>query len=138
MVDETWREYKNGLSNAIEALIGVRVDARTWARVMVPFVACMLVRGPDFAGRFGRRLAALGIGDIDGGYTPADNANLARLMELQRLSYAEHGKARRVQKDRAGFPARLPVAETLVRNWPGGRGTVATHFRWLVHRWWIG
>jgi len=85
MVDDTWREYEGGLSNAIEALIGVRVDARTWARVLVPFVACMLVRGPDFAGRFGRRLAALKIGDIDGGYTPADNANLARLMELQRL-----------------------------------------------------
>ena len=30
------------------------------------------------------------------------------------------------------------VPETLVHNWPGGRGTVATHFRWLVHRWWIG
>ena len=42
------------------------------------------------------------------------------------------------QDTQLGFPARLPVAETLVRNWPGGRGTVATHFRWLVHRWWIG
>lgn len=85
MVDETWKEYEGGLSNAIQELISGEVDASTWARVLVAFVACMLVRGPDFADRFGRRMAALGIDDIDGSYAPADNANLARLMELQRL-----------------------------------------------------
>src|SRR4051794_39879699 len=85
MVDETWKDYERGLSNAVGELIAGGVDARTWARILVPFVACMLVRGPDFADRFGRRMAAHGIDDIDGGYAPADNANLARLMELQRL-----------------------------------------------------
>jgi tetratricopeptide (TPR) repeat protein len=84
MVDETWREYERGLSNAIEALIAGRVDARTWTRVLIPFVACMLVRGPDFAERFGRRMAALDIDDIDVVHT-SDNANVARLRELQRL-----------------------------------------------------
>lgn len=85
MVDDTWKAYERGLVNAIEELLAGEVDAATWARVLVPFVACMLVRGPYFAGRFGHRIAALGIDDIDGGYTPADNANMARLMELQRL-----------------------------------------------------
>lgn len=85
MVDDTWKRYERGLSDAIEELLVGEADARTWARVLVPFVACMFVRGRDFAGRFGRRMAALGIDDIDGGYTPADNANMARLLELQRL-----------------------------------------------------
>lgn len=85
MVDKTWAEYERELSDAIASLVAGGVDAATWVRVLVPFVACMLVRGPDFGGRFGRRMAALGLDDIDGGYTPADNANLARLMELQRL-----------------------------------------------------
>lgn len=85
IVDDTWSGYEGGLSNAIEELLTCDVDAGTWARVLVPFVACMLVRGPDFADRFGRRLVSLGIDDIDGGYTPAANANVARLLELQRL-----------------------------------------------------
>lgn len=85
MVDGTWTGHEGGLADAVEKLLTGTVDARTWARVLVPFVACLVVRGPDFAGRFGRRLATLGIDDVDGGYTPADNANLARLMELQRL-----------------------------------------------------
>jgi hypothetical protein len=85
LVDKTWTKYERELSDAIASLVAGGVDAATWARVLVPFVACMLVRGPDFGGRFGRRMAALGLDDIDGGYTPADNANLAPLMELQRL-----------------------------------------------------
>jgi tetratricopeptide (TPR) repeat protein len=84
MVDEIWKEYERGLSNAIGELIAGMLDARTWARVLIPFVACMLVRGPDFADRFGHRMAALEIDDIDGVHT-ADNANRARLFELQRL-----------------------------------------------------
>jgi hypothetical protein len=83
-VDEIWKEYERGLSNAIGELIAGRVDARTWARILIPFVACMLVRGPDFADRFERRMAALEIDDIDGVHT-ADNVNMARLFELQRL-----------------------------------------------------
>ena len=85
MVDETWREYERGLGGAVELLIAGETDARTWARILVPFVACMLIRGPDFGGRFGRRMAALGVDVAEGGYTPSDNANMARLMELQRL-----------------------------------------------------
>lgn len=85
MVDDTWTGYEGRLAHAAERLLAGSVDARTWARVLVPFVACMVVRGPDFSGRFGRRLAALGVDDIDGGYTRADNVNLARLLELQKL-----------------------------------------------------
>lgn len=50
---------------------------------MVPFVACMLVRGPDFNERFDLRLSHL-----RGKLTKVqykDNLNHARLMELQRL-----------------------------------------------------
>jgi hypothetical protein len=37
MVDEIWKEYERGLSNAIGELIAGRVDACTCARILTPF-----------------------------------------------------------------------------------------------------
>jgi len=84
LVDDTWAAYERLLPEAISKLINKNADADTWLRVLVPFVACMLVRGPDFGPRFARRLQSLG---LDPALDPvcADNTNGARLFELQRL-----------------------------------------------------
>jgi hypothetical protein len=37
MVDEIWKEYERGLSNATGELIAGRVDSRTWTRILTPF-----------------------------------------------------------------------------------------------------
>ncbi|MFV2045615.1 MAG: tetratricopeptide repeat protein, partial [Anaerolineales bacterium] len=84
MIDRTWTEYEGQLHTAIADLVNGQVDARTWIRVLVPFVACMLVRGPDFDKRYERRMRALGL-DPEGGHLSADNTNGVRLFELQRL-----------------------------------------------------
>ena len=87
MVDNIWTEYEANLQTAVELLIEGETDARTWVRVLVPFVACLLVRGPDFNRRFERRMDALGLGaETEGGHLiDEDNTNTARLFELQRL-----------------------------------------------------
>lgn len=83
MVDKTWAGYEASLHEAITLLIAGEVDAKAWVRVLVPFVACMLVRGPDFNERFERRISAFI--DAAGDDLSEDNTNLARLAELQRL-----------------------------------------------------
>ena len=84
MVDKVWSGYEGKLHEAIELLIAGKVDAKTWVRVLVPFVSCMFVRGPDFDERFGRRMSALGA-DTEPELLSEDNTNHARLIELQRL-----------------------------------------------------
>ena len=79
MVDRIWADYERGLNNAIQRLVDRNLDGRTWARVLVPFVACMLIRGPDFNERFEARLGPLK--EMAG----PDNTNQARMLELQRL-----------------------------------------------------
>ncbi len=84
MIDQTWAEYERKLPAAIESLIQRNVDAEAWLRVLVPFVACMLVRGPNFSERFNLRFTSMGSETLSE-LLSNDNANRARLMELQRL-----------------------------------------------------
>jgi hypothetical protein len=84
MIDRTWEEYENKLPPAIEKLMEGRVDAEIWIRVLVPFVACMLVRGPDFIDKFNQRFHPTDREAIEHILTN-DNANQARLIDLQRL-----------------------------------------------------
>lgn len=83
-IDRTWAEYERKLPASIENLIQGNIDAETWARVLVPFVACMLVRGPDFTERFDLRFPSIRPERLSK-ILSNDNANGARLMELQRL-----------------------------------------------------
>jgi hypothetical protein len=83
-VDQTWTEYERGLPNAIDSLINNTVDATTWTRVLVPFVACMLVRGPDFEDRFFDRFPPGHRQELSYLFT-SDQANAARLREIPRL-----------------------------------------------------
>ena len=82
MVDEIWSDYEGGLADAIEQLINRTLDVITWARILVPFVTCLFVRGPEFAIRFDTRLRQQGLLGLR---PEPDNTNMARIMELQRL-----------------------------------------------------
>src|SRR5215212_4519681 len=84
MVDSIWSEYERNLHDAITHLIEGRLNAKTWIRVLVPFVACLLVRGPDFDKRFEGRMSSLGL-DEESELLSEDNTNFARVIELQRL-----------------------------------------------------
>ena len=89
-VDKAMGDYENDLSVAIDELINDRLSAFTWARVLVPFVAGFLVRGPDFDLRFTKRFEGM-----DGFSVSAyedlvekpfsDNVNFARLRERMSL-----------------------------------------------------
>lgn len=79
MVDKIWGDYESGIADAIEGTLKPSLDAITWARVLVPFVTCLFVRGPEFGLRFDARLRSIGF------VSDSDNTNLARMMELQRL-----------------------------------------------------
>jgi hypothetical protein len=51
IVDETWQGYEQRLGDALDILLDRSVpsiDAETWLRVLVPFVAGLFVRGPEF------------------------------------------------------------------------------------------
>ncbi len=78
-IDESWSNYEAELDLAIELLINNNISALAWVRVLVPFVTCLLVRGPDFTERFANRFSDLG--DIN---NRADT-NIGRMFELQRL-----------------------------------------------------
>lgn len=84
MIEVLWSKYEAYLDKAIDKLIEGTIDAKMWIRILVPFVACMLVRGPDFNQRFEKRIQSLGI-DPNGEYVSDDNVNFGRLLELQRL-----------------------------------------------------
>jgi hypothetical protein len=82
MVDEIWSDYEAGLADAIQQLIDRTLDAITWARILVPFVTCLFVRGPEFAIRFDTRMRQQGLLGLQ---PEPDSTNLARIMEVQRL-----------------------------------------------------
>jgi tetratricopeptide (TPR) repeat protein len=80
LIEDIWAQYETSLPSAIEKLIGATLDAETWARILVPFVTGLFVRGPDFQDRFNSRIKAIGIDPVN-----KDNTNGARLFEFQRL-----------------------------------------------------
>jgi Protein of unknown function (DUF4238) len=84
VVDDIWSEYEKRLSECIDQLIGGTISAMDWAAVLVPFVTCLLVRGPDFDERLNDRLISFG---LDSQYLQSrpDNSKGARVMEIQRL-----------------------------------------------------
>ena len=78
-MDSVWGGYESRFAVALDGLISGSLDAAIWLRVLVPFVAGVLVRGPDFNHRFTRRTQGFQ-------FTPdKDNINSVRLLELQRL-----------------------------------------------------
>jgi len=113
-VDRTWDLYEAQLPKAIDALVNSGqnresvIGAKVWLRTLVPFVASIFIRGPDFDERYRKRAlnkdsspyysirgeaSFLPSGELDTTPPPIpstrkeieDNVNLARLVELQRL-----------------------------------------------------
>jgi tetratricopeptide (TPR) repeat protein len=78
-IDLIWEKYETRLESAKEELIGRSVNASEWSRVLIPFASGLLIRGPDFIKRFNARLTGINIP------LSVDNANMARILELQRL-----------------------------------------------------
>jgi tetratricopeptide (TPR) repeat protein len=87
-IDKIWKDYEYKLNITIPRLIvGHDLDAKTWIRFLVPFVACMLVRGPDFNIRFENRIKSI-LGEYySEEFNNKDNTNGARVLELQRLLF---------------------------------------------------
>ncbi len=77
--EANWTKYERHLPQAIHQLTTGRVGGRTWLHVLVPFVAGVLVRGPEFDARFNAFIA-----DMQDVLDP-DNTLFARGFELQRL-----------------------------------------------------
>ncbi len=87
-LERTWSAYEDELTYALDSLQewgSPTVTGRIWLRILVPFVAGLLVRGPDFNVRHAQRLESQGISLADLGIDEARNSNTARLVELQRL-----------------------------------------------------
>lgn len=84
LIEQIWAGFEMKLADAIDLLITGNLDAKSWIRILVPFVAAMLVRGPDFNNRFEHRLRALGF-NLHEELLSEDNTNGGRLLELQRL-----------------------------------------------------
>lgn len=80
-IEKVWNKYEDRLSYAIKKLINGSITASEWLRILVPFVAGLLLRGPDFDSRFTKRIDDLNLSK----YNSKDNTNYARLIELQRL-----------------------------------------------------
>lgn len=81
-LDEIWQGYEGPLPGALDQLSDGdtrEIDAETWLRVLVPFAAALLLRGPDFEERFAERPVIKALGDrMQGRPDP-------RPFELQRL-----------------------------------------------------
>jgi hypothetical protein len=88
VIDYLWSDVEQQLQTAIAALSDGHgsIDANLWGSVLVPFVAHMFVRSPDFGERHKNRVAVL-CGDIPSPIPQdRDRANIARLIETRRLS----------------------------------------------------
>lgn len=83
-VDKALSGYETKFHLAVNLLIDRKITADLWARILVPFVTSLLVRGPDFNRRFETRMFSW-LGNHLKEYTGRDNTNQARLFERQRL-----------------------------------------------------
>jgi hypothetical protein len=91
-IDGMWMPVESRLPPALDALVGSTsspLDAHIWANTLVPFITDLFVRGRDFIEEFQLRWIMMYRKDVPRelfGETGArDNANMARLMERQRL-----------------------------------------------------
>ena len=75
-VDKLWY-YEGDIPAALNALINKTLDFYQWIMTLVPFVASILVRTPDFTERFQKRITNLGV--------TREFSDYSRLFEFQRL-----------------------------------------------------
>jgi tetratricopeptide (TPR) repeat protein len=82
LLERKFSEFETHLNPAIDSLISGELDAKTWIRVLVPFVTCMLVRDAGFAQRIKSRF--IGFDDHTMKFFD-DNINEIRMIEIQKL-----------------------------------------------------
>ncbi len=88
LVDSTWQGYEKRLTGALNQLVDPHVgsvDAYLWLRVMVPFVAGLFVRGPDFTKRYEGQQAIIDIARSREAEWQRDNTNASRLLAMRRI-----------------------------------------------------
>jgi hypothetical protein len=83
-IDDSWASYEARLAPCISALITGTIDATNWAGVLVPFVASLFARGPDFDIRLDKRAEKFG-DQSPKSKLSVDSTTLSRAMEIQRL-----------------------------------------------------
>jgi hypothetical protein len=88
--DDLWSHLEAALPFALDLLQDAAdfLDARPWTETLVPFVASLFVRGPDYEARFADRFGISdwrADADLADHITSRDNLNSARLFEMQRL-----------------------------------------------------
>jgi hypothetical protein len=83
-IDDSWGAYEARLAACIKSLVAGTINGIDWAGVLVPFVASLFARGPDFDARLNARAAQFGVSSLELKLS-ADNTTLARAMEIQRL-----------------------------------------------------
>jgi hypothetical protein len=86
-IDKVWAGYEQRLNSALDELSNpsqASISANIWLRVLVPFVAGLLVRGPEFGRRFESRWPSIKK-IFNNPKSLKNNTNGARLMEFQRL-----------------------------------------------------
>jgi hypothetical protein len=93
LIDEAWDWVEQNIAVGVQGLITSchePLPASLWLSVLVPFAAQVFVRGADWIPRFAARFGWMEEHDAElhAHVSSADNANLARLMELQRLNPA--------------------------------------------------
>lgn len=75
-IDNNWSYFEGELEMAVDLLANRNLSAFTWASVLVPFVASLFIRGPDFENRLYGRIP---------GFWKNKMTNFSRVSELQRL-----------------------------------------------------
>ncbi len=81
-LDQLINGYEPALPYALDLLCRASaVDAETWLRTLVPYVASVFERGHDFIPRFMARPSVAAAGE----YNTSENANAGRIIELERL-----------------------------------------------------
>lgn len=90
LIDEAWDWVEQNIAVGVQALrtsCHNPIPANLWLSVLVPFTAQVFVRGADWIPRFDHRFRWMKDHDpeLHALASSAVNANLARLMELQRL-----------------------------------------------------
>jgi hypothetical protein len=94
IIDDAWGGYEQRLGPALDEISkeGKRegrlqtISAKTWLRVLVPFVASLFVRGREFSARYGNRMSRIyATESFRDPKQQSDDTNVSRIMELQRL-----------------------------------------------------
>ena len=75
-VDKLWY-FEGDIPAALNALINETLDLYQWIMTLVPFVASILVRTPDFVKRFQQRISNFGVNQ--------EFSDFIRLLEFQRM-----------------------------------------------------